>query len=84
MVENNLYGILWGIMSKYSRGDKVTFKLDDEHAERPGTILGPEDFDGYEYNNPSNITGSGTWELVQLKDYITEWIPTKNLQKVDG
>jgi len=40
---------------KFKRGDKVV-----DWRGLKGIVLGPEDFDGYEYNRPSD-----KWELVK-------------------
>lgn len=51
----------------FKRGDKVVNK-----DGAIGTVLGPEDYDGYEYNRPSK-----KWELVRVESlpepYRTTW-----------
>jgi hypothetical protein len=44
-------------------------------------ILGPEDFEGYAYNDPSRYAGK--WALIRHLDHDTMdvWIPTKTLTK---
>lgn len=49
----------------FKRGDKVIHP----QAGSKGIILGREDFDGYDYNQPSP-----EWELVQWEDGLRSWI----------
>lgn len=61
----------------FSRGQVVRHKALGVNV----TILGAEDFEGYEYNNPSKY--AGRWELVQFPDGIRCWSPAKNLEPLE-
>lgn len=59
------------------RGDQVLIP----EYRATGTILGPEDIERYDYNNPSKITGSGTWALVQANEFDDmAWFPATALE----
>lgn len=55
---------------KFKRGDKV---IDSEGYE--GTVLGSEDFEGYERNKPND-----GWELVLWEDGNRLWTASKWLK----
>ncbi len=58
-------------MRLFKQGDRVT------HEGKVCIILGPEDFEGYEYNYIDD-----SWELVRrLEDNQRYWISAKALNK---
>ena len=57
------------------RGDSVVVK----DIEVVLTIAGPQDFEGYEYNRPTD-----QWELVMYPDGIMVWIGNIWLRRNDG
>lgn len=55
----------------YKRGD---FYYHGKHRVK---ILGPEDFDGYEYNYPGD-----KWELVEFSAGKKKWVVRRDLTHV--
>lgn len=56
----------------FKRGDKYICN------KRVVTILGPEDFGGYEYNRPNK-----TFELVRDRDGKRGWVGNIHLKKIE-
>lgn len=55
------------------RGDKCIQKADN--GTHIVTVLGPEDFSGYEYNRPK-IPKADAWELVLTEYGYRYWTPS--------
>jgi hypothetical protein len=59
----------------FKRGDVI-----EDIAGNRGTVLGPEDFKGYDYNKPRS--GTTKWELVLwFFDGSSSWISHNQLKK---
>lgn len=57
---------------KFKRGEKYSWN------KQVVVILGPEDFDGYEYNRPSK-----EWELILKEDGKRGWVGNIHLKKIE-
>lgn len=60
----------------FKRGDKAICKATGKIV----IILGPEDFEQYEYNRPRH---GGIWELVEYPDGFRVWSPALYLETVE-
>lgn len=47
-----------------------------------GTVLGPEDFEGYDYNDPGNLVRKGQWVLIKWDSGNTSQIADKGVEKI--